>query len=132
MENQKTCAHCRAMRKDHDSRQGRLNGMQQVQELEGVVYSPVVYSPFITDFQSIISSAKATNPGEQQLGGPNEESQHGSAISNNTNTTAKSVRKAPKRMRRLYHEFQCSSFPISITKRLSSSSLGQQAASHRE
>lgn len=109
---------CRAMHKDYDSRHGFLSGMQQAQELEGVVYSPFI--PNIPDFQSRHSSAKAKYPGEQHLGGPNEESEHGSAISNNTNATAKSVRKAPKQMKRLYHEFSCSSFLVGITKRLAS------------
>lgn len=108
----------RAMRKDYDSRHCCLSGMQQVQELEGVVYFPFILN--IPDFQSRHSSVEATYPGEQQLGGPNEESEHGSAISNNTNATAISVRKAPKQMKRLYHEFLCSSFPVGITKRLAS------------
>lgn len=120
---------CQTMHKDYDSRHGCLSGMQQAQELEGGVYSSFILNT--PDFQSRHSSAKATYPGEQHLGGPNEESKHSSAISNNTNATAKPVRKAPKQMKRLYHEFLCSSFPVGITKRLASTfarSMGSKSS----
>lgn len=115
---------------DRNHREGHLSGIQQTRELKGEVNSPFILD--IAKFRSRHSSAEATYPDEQHLGGLDEEPEH-SLVNmrlTNPNATSRAGRRAPRPVKKLRDGFPYLSFPTGITKKIAANfarSLGSKS-----
>ena len=111
-----------AMYKDSNCREDHLSATQQARELKGGVHSPFILN--IPGFQSGRSSAEATYPDYQQVGGFDEEHEQSLLLLNGRptkpNATVKAGRKAPKLIKKSRDGVSYPSFPAGITKKIAS------------
>ena len=112
------------MYKDYDRREGHLSGIQQARELKSGVHSPFLLN--FPELQSGRSSAEATYPDEQQLGGLDKEPEQSvlNVRPTNPNATTKAGRRESKPMKKSRDGFSFSSFPTGITKKIASTFAG--------